>query len=74
MALISCPECGHQVSSSAPACPSCGHPVSEGKVSKTHVADRAVKALGTWLVAEWVVKAIFVVVIGIVAIVLFSRH
>jgi hypothetical protein len=27
MALLSCPECGHQVSSSALACPQCGFPI-----------------------------------------------
>jgi len=74
MALISCPECAHQVSSSAPTCPSCGHPISGQAVSKTHVAGKAVTAIGAWLMAEWVVKAIFVIVIGVVAIVLFSRH
>jgi hypothetical protein len=26
MALISCPECGRQISSAAEACPQCGHP------------------------------------------------
>lgn len=34
MALINCPECGRQVSDSAPACPSCGFPVAE-KVAAT---------------------------------------
>ncbi len=28
MALINCPECGHEVSSAASACPNCGHPVN----------------------------------------------
>jgi len=27
MALIECPECGHEVSSAATACPNCGHPL-----------------------------------------------
>lgn len=27
MALISCPECGTQVSNAATACPKCGHPL-----------------------------------------------
>lgn len=30
MALISCPECGKQISDKAPACPHCGAPVSAG--------------------------------------------
>lgn len=29
MALISCPECGHQVSTEAQACPGCGFPLEE---------------------------------------------
>jgi hypothetical protein len=28
MALITCPECGAQVSDAAPACPQCGYPVA----------------------------------------------
>lgn len=27
MALVSCPECGRQISTKAAACPQCGHPV-----------------------------------------------
>ncbi|MBU1374628.1 MAG: zinc-ribbon domain-containing protein [Alphaproteobacteria bacterium] len=73
MALIACPECGKQVSSAAPACPSCGHPIAGGEISKTDVAGRAVSVLGAWLVSGWVARAIFVIVIGIVAIFLFSR-
>ena len=30
MALIECPECGRDVSSSAAACPSCAYPVGTG--------------------------------------------
>jgi zinc-ribbon domain len=29
LALISCPECGHQVSDQALVCPSCGHPLQQ---------------------------------------------
>jgi hypothetical protein len=29
MALIACPECGKQVSNSAPACPNCGAPIAQ---------------------------------------------
>lgn len=28
MALVACPECGHQVSSAANSCPHCGHPLA----------------------------------------------
>ncbi len=33
MALISCPECGREVSDIAFACPGCGYPVRQGKVT-----------------------------------------
>lgn len=35
MALISCPECGKQVSTAAVACPGCGFPVAENITSGT---------------------------------------
>lgn len=31
MALISCPECGKQVSDRADSCPNCGYPISKLK-------------------------------------------
>ena len=33
MAIIKCPECGHQISDKAPVCPSCGVEIA-GKVTK----------------------------------------
>ena len=33
MAIIKCPECGHQVSDQAPTCPSCGIVIA-GRVTK----------------------------------------
>jgi Domain of unknown function (DUF4328)/zinc-ribbon domain len=29
VALINCPECGHQVSDRAPSCPNCGYPIQQ---------------------------------------------
>lgn len=37
MALITCPECGKEVSTEAKVCPSCGYPVAEWS---NHPADR----------------------------------
>jgi predicted nucleic acid-binding Zn ribbon protein len=34
MAIIACPECGHQVSTTAKACPGCGHAVANTLKSK----------------------------------------
>ena len=36
MALISCPECGKQISDQAPACIHCGYPLPK-PVSYTHL-------------------------------------
>ncbi|RFF30584.1 zinc-ribbon domain-containing protein [Wenzhouxiangella sediminis] len=35
MALIDCPECGHQVSDKASTCPSCGVGISEAKEAQS---------------------------------------
>lgn len=37
MALIKCPECGHDVSDQAAACPNCGYPVS--KITMQHKSE-----------------------------------
>jgi hypothetical protein len=34
MAIIACPECGQNVSSTAEACPGCGHPVAKERRSR----------------------------------------
>ncbi len=45
MALIDCPECGREVSSSAAVCPVCAYPVSTGttngveRAPKIHVVE-----------------------------------
>jgi uncharacterized membrane protein YdbT with pleckstrin-like domain len=40
MALITCPECGKQVSTEAQACPACGYPIAE-KLAQTQAATSA---------------------------------
>ena len=42
MALIGCPDCGHQVSDQAVACPECGRPVSSMEI-ETEPGDQATK-------------------------------
>lgn len=34
MALISCPECGREVSDKANACPNCGYPIEQDKIKE----------------------------------------
>jgi predicted nucleic acid-binding Zn ribbon protein len=36
MALVSCPECNHQVSGQASACPNCGHPLHVAQGAPQH--------------------------------------
>lgn len=36
MALIKCPECGAQVSSSAESCPKCAYPIAGGGTTQAH--------------------------------------
>ena len=38
MALVKCPECGREVSSSAKACPGCGYPIGDIQVQKEEAA------------------------------------
>ncbi len=40
MALISCPECGRQVSDKAAACPNCAHPISAGPSGAVTAPER----------------------------------
>ena len=35
MAIIKCPECGHEISDKAPFCPSCGVPIAGKVVSES---------------------------------------
>ncbi|MDQ3323129.1 MAG: hypothetical protein M3525_11975 [Acidobacteriota bacterium] len=41
MALITCPECAHEVSAAAPACPNCGHPFAPPVVQRKVVVTEA---------------------------------
>jgi uncharacterized membrane protein YdbT with pleckstrin-like domain len=41
VALLTCPDCGHQVSSAAPACPQCGRPLTSAPPAIAAPATRA---------------------------------
>ncbi|WP_295857504.1 zinc ribbon domain-containing protein [uncultured Xylophilus sp.] len=73
MALISCPECGHRVSTAAPACPSCGYPVAGGV---PHAGDgpfdgrtvgKFATVLGAWLVIPHIARMVGIVVFCMLA-------
>ncbi len=76
MALIPCPECKHQVSTKAAACPQCGYPIAEksglARFAESDAGSEAVGAIGGWLIAPWVARAVAVIAFAIVAIVMFS--
>jgi len=87
MALITCPECGNQVSTEANACPSCGYPVAQRERSDPAVPPpatqaRAVAAVGTqsvllevrpsWWTFGWHLLFFWLVVPLLVA--LYRRH
>ncbi|PQJ12636.1 hypothetical protein CJD36_002520 [Flavipsychrobacter stenotrophus] len=63
MALISCSECGRQISNQAKVCPNCGVPIrlSQVTIEKTSKEVKKMQVMG------WVVLMIFVI-IGLVAI------
>ena len=45
MALISCPECGKEVSDRAPACIHCGYPLSSAHRMRTSAPSQGPTAL-----------------------------
>lgn len=49
MALITCPDCGSDVSDAAPACPHCGHPVRAQVIESTGKPYKAMKAVAVAL-------------------------
>ncbi len=75
MALVSCSECGKQISTLAERCPSCGAPVKAGhspeRASSPAPTSGAVgkiaMVVGAWLVVPWMARALAFVV-GVVAI------
>jgi ribosomal protein L7/L12 len=43
MALIKCPECGHDVSDKAASCPKCGYPIQPAMTGQTPDLESLVK-------------------------------
>jgi len=46
MALVSCPDCGKQVSTEAPACPGCGRPIKASPFAQPSRSIGSVAASG----------------------------
>src|SRR4051794_21788226 len=68
MAIVSCPDCGAQVSDTAVVCPQCGFPLRRDVLSRT-TAGRSGSGSNTAGIVIGVVAAgfVMVVVIGILA-------
>jgi len=63
MALISCPDCGHKVSSLAPVCPHCGRPVA---TSSTHLGTEKAIEFTAKRLKLWSALSVFMTFIGLV--------
>ena len=48
MALVKCPECGHDVSTSASACPNCGYPFENKSLKKQVQYEQKVVKIRCW--------------------------
>ncbi|HLK90113.1 MAG TPA: PH domain-containing protein [Polyangia bacterium] len=78
MPLITCPDCGHQVSTSAAVCPQCNRPMSPQLASPTAAAPAAEQVV--WegvpslkaLLVEIVTTAVYAVVLPIAAVLAFD--
>ena len=58
MALLKCPDCGHDVSSLAPSCVNCGRPMGASDPPETcEVILRRISGLGLFSGARWVLEA-----------------
>lgn len=72
MALIYCPECGHEISTAAVACPNCGRPISANSAIEGRTAPkRHDEGVPKWL---FIPLAAVGAVIVIALLVLFSRN
>jgi len=58
VALLKCPDCGHDVSSLAPSCVNCGRPMGASDPPETcEVILRRISGLGLFSGARWVLEA-----------------
>ncbi|RYF43986.1 MAG: zinc-ribbon domain-containing protein [Comamonadaceae bacterium] len=69
MALTPCPECGRQVSASAPACPGCGHPLKAGTGRDSGWLGKLAGVFGVWLLAPWAARVLVFIAACVVAVV-----
>jgi predicted amidophosphoribosyltransferase len=73
MALVPCPACNHQISTSAASCPNCGHPLKPNGDTATNVVGKVATVVGVGMVASWVARLLAVIAICAVFIVLILK-
>ncbi len=62
MPLVTCPDCGKEVSATAPACPECGRPTSKEAIARK--VERVFGGLAGWFVFTIVSALIFLALKG----------
>lgn len=81
MALVSCSECGREVSTLAAACPHCGAPVGRGNATSREargpivtpgLLGKVATMIGAWLVVPWIVRVLAFVAGIVMLIVMFA--
>ena len=69
MALVNCPECQRQVSTSATTCPGCGHPLRPSSTAGPGLLGKLAAVLGVWLVAPWAARLLAFLAACVVAVI-----
>jgi predicted nucleic acid-binding Zn ribbon protein len=64
MALITCPDCGSQISSDAPTCPKCGRLMAKGKPKEGIFLQSMNMGCGCIAVVVIVFVVMFVIALG----------
>ena len=59
MPLVKCPDCGNDISPSAPSCPHCGRPQSAAATAKQKVSREGLQGFGALVIIGAIVWAIY---------------
>lgn len=68
MSMITCPECGKEISSSAESCPNCGYVLVKSELPKIRKSKLSEKATNPVLGAICIAGGIFTIILGIITI------
>ncbi|MCU0281025.1 MAG: zinc ribbon domain-containing protein [Acidimicrobiia bacterium] len=65
MALVDCPECGHQISTLAAACPQCGYPIQ----AEAALLAEARPSRGP---SRWTDPGFWIILVGLIIVIVMS--